>query len=301
MRFNRITSTTINTPTGIPQGSPLSPILYMLYNADLLELTRTPNLALGFIDDIAYGVSGTTTEENVEALGRILERSETWRQRHGAQFELTKYMLVHFTRKQERSYNEKAAIHRGNITINPTTEAKYLGVIFDRKLKFYTHVNHAIKKGTKFALAMSGIAKCTWGAPFRYIKRLYTAVIRPRTQYVAAIWHRPEDYRQSPTIAQTNGLTKVQRLAMKAISGCFRTTPTDVLLYETQLPPTDLELRKQIQKYFTHIPTLPKKHPVANCMRRAKQFRERSQTRTNMSNLEYLITKYPELVSENRK
>ena len=123
--FNGITSTTINTPTGIPQGSPLSPILYMLYNADLLELTRTPNLALGFIDDIAYGVSGTMTEENVEALGRILERSETWRQRHGAQFEPTKYMLVHFTRKQERSYNEKAAIHHGNITINPTTEAKY--------------------------------------------------------------------------------------------------------------------------------------------------------------------------------
>jgi len=86
---------------------------------------------------------------------------------------------------------------------------------------------------------------------------------------------------------------------MKAISGCFRTTPTDVLQYETQLPPVNLELCKQVQKYLTHIQTLPDKHPVANCMRRAKQFRERNQTRTHLSNLEHLIIKYPELVSEN--
>jgi len=206
---------------------------------------------------------------------------------------------MHFTKKRDRSYNKEAAIHLRDISINPTTEAKYLGVMFDRKLKFRSHVDHAIKKGTKFALAVTRIAKCTWGTPFKYIKRLYTAVVRPRTQYAAAIWHRPEDYKQSPIIAQTKGLTKVQRLAMSAISGCFRTTPTDTLLYETQLPPVEMELRKQVKKYLTHIQTLPKKDPVANCMRRAKLFRENSQTRTNMSNLEHLIVKYPELVSEN--
>ena len=92
----------------------------MLYNADLLEITRTPDLALGFIDDIAYGVSGTTTEENTEALKRILERSKIWRRRHGAQFEPSKYMLVHFTRKKDTSHNTEAAVHLGDITVNPT-------------------------------------------------------------------------------------------------------------------------------------------------------------------------------------
>jgi ribonuclease HI len=271
----------------------------MLYNADLLDLTNTPDLALGFIDDITYGVSGTTTEDNVNALTNILQRSETWRQRHGAQFEPSKYMLVHFTRKQEKRYNEKAAIRLGDITINPTTEAKYLGVVFDRKLKFHVHMSHAIKKGTKFALAMSNIAKCTWGTPYKYVKRLYSAVVRPRTQYAATIWHRPEDYRLSPTISQTQGLTKVQRLAMNAIAGSFRTTPTDALLFETQLPPVELELRKQTQKYLTHIQTLPQKHPIANCLRRAKEFNERRPTRAFTSNLEHLITKYPDLMSNN--
>src|SRR5437667_12876628 len=56
MRFNGITTDPIPTPTGIPQGSPLSPILYVLYNSDLLDIPKRRNhLGLGFIDDILYG------------------------------------------------------------------------------------------------------------------------------------------------------------------------------------------------------------------------------------------------------
>jgi hypothetical protein len=133
----------------------------MIYNADLLEITKTPDLALRFIDDIAYGVAGTTTEENVEALNQTLRASETWRQRHGAQFEPSKYMLVHFTRKKAETHNPKVAIQIRDTTIQPTTEARYLSIIFDQKLKFRAHLNYAIKRGTKFALAMTNITKCT--------------------------------------------------------------------------------------------------------------------------------------------
>ena len=58
LKFNGAESERICTEAGVPQGSPISPILYMFYNADLLEDKKalSGDLSLGFIDDIPYGV-----------------------------------------------------------------------------------------------------------------------------------------------------------------------------------------------------------------------------------------------------
>ena len=98
LRFNGATSAEINIEAGIPQGSPLSPTLFMIYDAELLEIPKAPDLALGFIDDITYGMSGLTAQGNIERLQATLSKSEEWREKHGAQFEPTKYSLIHFTR-----------------------------------------------------------------------------------------------------------------------------------------------------------------------------------------------------------
>ena len=286
----------MNIEAGIPQGSPLSPILFMIYNAELLEIPKLPELGLGFIDDIAYGVSGKSARQNIKRLKAILERSEEWKHRHGAQFEPNKYMLVHFTRNKRHDVN--ATIKLKNITIKPSKEACYLGVIFDHRLKYRSHMEHVIKKGTKFALAMSNIARATWGAPFKYVRRLYTAVIRPRTQYAAVVWHRPEDTRNSPATSQVKSLTSIQRLAMKTTTGCFRSTSTDALQHETQLLPIELELRKQITKYLTRIQTLPRNHPTKTCLQESKRYWTINKKGTFISNLEYLVKLLPEYITD---
>jgi ribonuclease HI len=291
LRFNGVTSAKINIEAGIPQGSPLSPILFMIYNAELLEIPRATELALGYIDDIAYGISGLSAQGNVERLQEILAKSEEWKEKHGAQFEPSKYMLIHFTRNSRLDVT--AEIRLNNTTITPVKEARYLGVIFDQKLKFRSHLDHATKKGTKFALALSSIARITWGTSFKYARRLYTAVIRPRIQYGAAIWHRPGDTRNSPATSQVKSLTTVQRLAMKTITGCFRTTSTAALQHETDLLPIELELRKQITKYLTRVQTLPSKHPTKSLLLSAARQRKEPNG-TFISNLEHLVKQYPE-------
>ena len=186
MRFNGITTDPIPTPTGIPQGSPLSPILYILYNSDLLEIPKgRKQLGLGFIDDILYGTQNKTAMENAIELERLLTRSEQWRQRHGAQFEKSKYVLIHFTRNT--SVRVEATVTIGGTTIHPSSEAKYLAVTFDRKLKFRSHVEQVVAKGTKYTLAIAGIAKSKWGPEFKYLRRLFTAVAAPQIDYAAII------------------------------------------------------------------------------------------------------------------
>ncbi len=66
-------------------------------------------------------------------------------------------MLIHFT--QNPSVKVEASVTINGTRIQPSTEGKYLGVIFDQKLKFHTYVKHVIAKGIKYALIIAGIAK----------------------------------------------------------------------------------------------------------------------------------------------
>ena len=77
----------------------------------------------------------------------MLEEVEVWKKRHGAQFEKSKYVLVHFTRNHRQS--TEASIVMNEITINPANEVKYLGVTFDQNLKFKS--DQVVKKGTNSA------------------------------------------------------------------------------------------------------------------------------------------------------
>lgn len=48
----------ISTPTGIPQGLQILPILYLVYNADLLECCGAGVISNGCVDDFGYMAKG---------------------------------------------------------------------------------------------------------------------------------------------------------------------------------------------------------------------------------------------------
>ena len=110
-----------------------------------------------------------------EQIKQLLREAEEWRKKHGVQFEKSKYVLVHFTRNHNWATN--AAITIEKVTIEPSNEAKYLGVIFDKELRFKEHLQYIVKKGTKAAMALSSIAKNSWGAQYKYARQLFKAVI----------------------------------------------------------------------------------------------------------------------------
>lgn len=84
---------------GLPQGSPLSPILYIFFNADLVEETADRrNGAMGFVDDYTRWTIGDTVEENVETLReKVIPRALEWAKNSGTTFEGEKTTLIHFT------------------------------------------------------------------------------------------------------------------------------------------------------------------------------------------------------------
>ena len=288
MRFNGITTGPISTPTGIPQGSPLSPILYVLYNSDLLDIPKEEKqLGLGFIDDILYGVQNKTARGNARELKRLLVKAEQWRRQHGAQFEKSKYVLIHFTRTTSAQTDASVTIE--GTTIQPSTEAKYLGVIFDQKLKFRAHIQQVVARGTRYALSIAGIARSRWGPEYKYLRRLFTAVAAPRIDYAAIVWHRPGDTRTAPTTSQLKALSSVQGRIMRSITGCFRTTAIAALEYETALLPPQWRLINKTLQAATRMIAAPASHPIHKWINQAL---ERGGL-PYMSNLGNLAKQYP--------
>ena len=137
-----------------------------------------------------YGIEGPSDMANACKLGRMLQEAEKWKMKHGAQFETSKYVLIHFTRNSRQA--TKAPVRIIEATISPSSEAKYLGVIFDEKLHFKTHLQYVTKKGTSAAMALSSIAKSNWGAQYKLCMTALQCSYSHPHRLCGSIWHRPK-------------------------------------------------------------------------------------------------------------
>lgn len=140
--------------------------------------------------------------------------------------------------------------------------------IFDQGLRYHHHIQNVAKKGTKFSLAISRIAKTTWGPSCMLsVKKLFTAVVAPRMDRAASIWHRPTKYGSTLRPPELSKLETAQRIAMKAILGCFRTTSTAALEHESALLPPHLPAAKQNPTVIHSTFNPPRKTPDSHLPR----------------------------------
>jgi hypothetical protein len=137
-----------HTHSGIPQGSPMSPILLLFYNANLVEICNPLNLptsGTGFVDDVNAQALGKLTEENCRTLQIVYEQCLEWARVRWASFAPEKYILVHFTKARTEN-NSACPLTLPTSTTHPSPFARVLGVILDKKLSLQPHLQHIKSK-----------------------------------------------------------------------------------------------------------------------------------------------------------
>jgi hypothetical protein len=153
------TTELLNIDTGIPQGSPISPILYLFYNTDILEdATRRVSdiITGGWVDDIYFLVYSQSTEQNCRKLLYMYQKAERWSRIYGSRFDLGKYQLVHLTRELGE-YNTKQPLILSSTVIQPSFLVYYLGIVLDQPLRWGLYIKYIEGKARIILQALQAI------------------------------------------------------------------------------------------------------------------------------------------------
>ena len=178
---NGSTSDTKTVNIGVPQGSTLGPLLFLIYVNDMCNSSSILNFTQ-FADDTTITHSGPDlellTKEIEQELAKVLE----WLLANKLIINLTKTHSMLFTNKK---VDRKITIRANNTNLEQKTECKFLGVIVDDGITWKSHINHISSKITK-TLAILRLLKYTF--PKHILKTLFMSLIQPYLNYCNIIW-----------------------------------------------------------------------------------------------------------------
>jgi ribonuclease HI len=289
LSFDDFISDWVPIDNGIGQGDPISMILYLYYNADLVDVASAKGQsAVAFVDDANLYAEGNTYEEAYKSLSDMLLKpggAKEWTQTHHSKFEKTKLAIVCFSRRRmpdpTQPGKSKPETHPNfiyeDVSIQPQGSHKFLGVIFDEELRWRAQAEKAVAKAAKWTLLFRRLTRPSTGVRMGLMRQLYCAVAIPKFSYAADVWytpiHRPEGKKKARgSVSVVRKLTSLQRIATIAITGAMRTTATDTLEVHANIMPVELLLLNVCYRAALRMASLPESHPlhkpVRSCARR---------------------------------
>lgn len=265
LSFNGFKSSNFHLTHGLPQGSPLSPLLYLLYNNSLLDIPNdiVHSTSLGFVDDVILMTAAMNAHELQQKVQQLAISQISWATRHGAIFDANKSKWMVFSPSTNR---EDLTIDFGlRKALKPVKETKWLGVTLDSHLKFKTHRDDVIAKGKKRAHFLSGLSNTKWGIPPKLFKILITSTVHAATDYAAAAWLQlpvPKFFSEK--------LTSIDSICATRALGALRNSPHIFLQHDLNLVPPTIRLTAKIANTVALIASRPPSQPLYHFYQHAK-------------------------------
>ena len=242
---NGKTSEWRETSAGVPQGSILGPLLFLVYINDIVDNIQSKIYI--FADDTSIMRPITNAIEDFQTLNRDLQSLFNWAQTWRVTFNANKTEYMVFTLKNKPV--KYPMLYLGNNQIKQVDHHTHLGLTFDTKMTWRNHIHRVY---TKASQRLSNIKRIRYIIPRNTAFTLYKSLVRPVFEYADSV------YDNVPGLAK---LDQLQREAMLMITCGYQRTPTANLYLETGIEYLH-ERRKQhrLVIYFKMLNNLAPDH-----------------------------------------
>ena len=172
--------------SGIPQGSVLGPMLFVIYINDLPEIVDKDTFIFLFADDTKAWRHIKTPEDNVQ-LQKDIDKMIIWSNTWLLKFHPKKCVMMHIGKAQpvDQSNDEVFTYSMEGHPLQYSECEKDLGVFIDNKLSFDKHINYSINKANK----VMAVARKTFDYMDKEIfLNIYKGLVRPHLEYAGSVW-----------------------------------------------------------------------------------------------------------------
>jgi hypothetical protein len=230
--FKNQNSSTNTITCGVPQGSILGPILFLLYINDLPKQSNVLHSTL-YADDTNLLISGKNLTQTIHLLNQELNKIHSWLQTNKLSINLTKTNYIIFS--TNKGHPNLPCVKINNTPITQVHQSKFLGITIDSKLTWKPHIE-LIK--SKISKQIGILCRIRHSVPHFILKTLYNSLILPHLSYGILTWGKTY-----PT--HLNSLIILQKKIIRIISFSQYLAHTPPLFKNLKILPID-----KLYKYY---------------------------------------------------
>ena len=181
--YDDMQSETHHVKCGVPQGSIMGPLLFIIYMNDICNVSKFL-YAILYADDTCVLLNGKDLNNLIQSMNTELDLLSTWLKSNKLSLNTHKTFFQLFHRARIKT-NNSVNIIVDKCVLNKVTSIKYLGVIIDHKLNWIEHISYVKNKISK---GIGILYKARQFLEKRDLLNLYYSYIYPYLIYCIEIW-----------------------------------------------------------------------------------------------------------------